>query len=318
MFDRPDTGRPLKIACLGECMIELADFSIPEGRSKVSVAGDTLNTAIYLARLLPSDVAEISYLTALGDDPLSGALMDQIAGEGVRTDHIARRAGMLPGLYAIETDPTGERRFHYWRQNSAARGMFAPGALTLSQVAAFDIIYLSGISLAILPEDHRAALIAALGAAQAAGTQVEFDSNYRPALWPDPETARSSISNMWSVSTLGLPSIDDEAALFDETDDAHTMTRLLGVGAGEMVLKRGASWPCIAADGAWRAIETQPVTEVVDSTAAGDSFNAGYIAARVAGHTPAEAAARGHAVAAEVIRWKGAIIPKDALGNDLI
>jgi 2-dehydro-3-deoxygluconokinase len=50
----------------------------------------------------------------------------------------------------------------------------------------------------------------------------------------------------------------------------------------------------------------------VDATAAGDGFNAAYIAARVSGRQPNEAAGAAHALAAQVIRHRGAIMPRPA------
>jgi 2-dehydro-3-deoxygluconokinase len=51
----------------------------------------------------------------------------------------------------------------------------------------------------------------------------------------------------------------------------------------------------------------------VDTTAAGDSFNAGYLAARINGAMPRDAAAAGHRLAGAVIMAPGAVIPKDAM-----
>src|ERR1700682_2371038 len=106
-----------KVACIGECMIELKQaegdlFSRGYG-------GDTLNTSVYLARL---GVA-VDYIIALGDDSLSDEMIAGWEAEGVGTQQVARLSGKLPGLYMIQTDDKGERRFFHWRENSAARGL---------------------------------------------------------------------------------------------------------------------------------------------------------------------------------------------------
>jgi 2-dehydro-3-deoxygluconokinase len=95
----------MKIACIGECMIELTQVS--EGQLARGYGGDTLNTAVYLARL----GSYVDYISALGDDPWSDEMIAGWRAEGVGTDHVARVSGKLPGLYMIETGADGERRF---------------------------------------------------------------------------------------------------------------------------------------------------------------------------------------------------------------
>jgi 2-dehydro-3-deoxygluconokinase len=88
--------RPL--AAIGECMLELSEH--PDGRITRAFGGDTLNTAVYLARLgVPVD-----YITALGDDPWSEEMLAAWQAEGVGTASVLRLEGRLPGLYIIQTD----------------------------------------------------------------------------------------------------------------------------------------------------------------------------------------------------------------------
>src|SRR4051812_44404040 len=101
---------------IGECMVEmgLAD----QGQARLGYAGDTFNTAVYLNRL----GVRTAYGTAVGKgDPFSAAILDLMAREGLDTSLVVQAEGRLPGLYAIEVDAAGERRFFYWRQNAPAR-----------------------------------------------------------------------------------------------------------------------------------------------------------------------------------------------------
>ncbi len=302
--------RPLRVACLGEAMVELSDLSACDGRVAMGFAGDTLNCAIYLSRLLQNRDVEVSYLTALGIDQFSDRMMAFMASERIGTADIARFAAKLPGIYAIELDDKGERSFRYWRSQSAARAMLDEGGLTDETVQGYDVLVLSAISLAILPLRARQRLIGLCAAMGKDGKIVVFDSNYRPALWSGEAEAREWISAMWAAATIGLPSRDDEAKLWPDEVPEALCARL---GLSEIALKDGATGPWLW-DGVLQPKEAYPSADkVVDTTSAGDSFNAGYVAARLTGQSPQEAALVGHQLACTVIGHKGAIIPQEAM-----
>ncbi|MBE9551836.1 MAG: sugar kinase [Proteobacteria bacterium] len=300
-----------KIACIGECMIELfEDATSGPGTMRRTWGGDTLNSAVYLARELAAGQARVSYVTALGDDPYSAEMLEGWTAEGIDTSLTERLPGALPGLYTIRVDERGERDFLYWRDRAAARRLFTTDGAeeTLAALAGFDWLYFSGITLAILSAGGREKLMDLCATVRKRGGQVAFDSNFRPRLWPDREEARGVIGQAWRQASVALPTFEDEAALFGDDNAAATVARLRDAGCGEIAVKRGAD-PCfLASNGEISEVAAKPVSRVVDSTAAGDSFNAAYIAARVAGRPPLEAAKAGHALAARVIGQRGAII----------
>lgn len=303
--------RPIRrIACLGEVMIELVVRA--DGQARLGVAGDTFNTAVYLVRALRGTGARVAYVTALGHDPYSERILRAIEGHGIETGWVERRAGMMPGLYAIDTDTNGERSFSYWRSASAARSLFSePCEMPITRLDDFDLVLMSGISLAILPPPVRARLIDWAAGFSAAGGWVAYDSNHRPSLWESAEAARQAGAAMWARADIALPSLDDEIALFGDAGEAGVLARLAAAGVTRGALKRGARGP---RDLGGRATPDglTAVAPVVDSTAAGDSFNAGYVAALAQGRGPVAAMAEGHALAAKVIAHSGAIIPEGA------
>ncbi len=304
------TRRPIqRIACIGEVMIEL--IAQPDGRAQLGVAGDTFNTAVYLARALAGSDARVSYVTALGRDPYSDRIFSALETHGLDTSLVERREGAMPGLYAIDTDEAGERSFSYWRSTSAARTLFSePCDVRLDQLMAFDLVFFSGISMAILPAQVRTDLLSTIDAFRAGGGTFAYDSNHRPRLWESPEVAREVNVAMWSRADIALPSVDDETDLFGDKDRDAVRARLAGYGATFGALKCGADGPMDLASGAVLT-PTGPVIKVVDSTAAGDSFNAGYLAAIVQGQSPLDAARAGHSLAARVVQKPGAIIAED-------
>ena len=279
-------------------MIELRDT--PAGLAQ-GYGGDTLNTAVYLARLGQA----VEYVTALGDDPWSEAMLAGWQAEGVGTRLVQRLPGRLPGLYAIKTDAAGERRFYYWRASAAARDLFYH--LPASALAGFGVLYVSGITLSIYDGAGRAALLAAMAAARARGSWVVFDTNFRPRAWPDLAAAQALYARVYAIATHILASCEDLALLDPAGGEA---TLLAHAVTAEIVLKLPEPACRVYAGGGTQTVVAGPVTRVVDTTAAGDSFAAAYLAARRGGATPASAAAAGHALAGQVVRYPGAIMPR--------
>ncbi|SMC27911.1 2-dehydro-3-deoxygluconokinase [Andreprevotia lacus DSM 23236] len=297
----------MQIAALGECMIELSGAPL-----RKTYGGDTLNTAVYLARLLAGGAHAVHYLTALGQDNLSDELLAAWQAEGINTARVVRLAARQPGLYLVETDAAGERRFHYWRNDSAARAWFASGIDFATLLAGLDAVYLSGITLALFPHSERTHLIAALRAFKAAGGVIWFDNNYRPALW-SPAAAREAYPQLYALADVALLTEDDDIAVFGPADADTMLQRALAAGAAEVVIKRG-SLPCLIANAQQRhEVAPAAVSRVVDTCAAGDSFAAGYLAARLHGLALPAAAAQGHLLAGTVIQHPGAIMPQAAM-----
>jgi 2-dehydro-3-deoxygluconokinase len=300
-----------RVACIGECMIELRQVQGGQGGGLYSrgFGGDTLNTAVYLARL----GVDVDYLTALGDDPLSGEMIAGWAAEGVGTKRVARLPGKLPGIYMIQTDENGERRFFHWRENSAARSLMDLPEVEdiLNSLASYDVVYLSAITLSIYSEDGRRRLIAALKRARLLGTRFAFDTNFRVRGWPDLNVARSVYSAAFEAADIVLASTEDLLPLYPGESNAALMA---GISSPEVVLKLGEPASFLRFAGNSSEVKAEPVTRpVVDTTAAGDSFAAAYIAARLAGADPIEAARAGHRLASVVVCYPGAIIPRHAM-----
>jgi len=307
--------RPVSIAALGECMLELQGQAF--GTLRQTFGGDTLNTAVYLARC-GGAALRVHYATALGDDSLSSGMLDRWQAEGLLTDLVQRLPGRVPGLYLIELDEGGERRFHYWRGQAAARAYFDAATTALEEQAdALDALYLSGISLAILPPAGRERALALMTHMRAAGKVVAFDNNYRPRLWDSVGDARYWYGRAFAAASVALITADDHQALHGLPDLASAVSAAQALPVPEIAIKRGALPAIVGGDGHWQEVATETVPRVVDTTAAGDSFAAGYLSRRLQGVGAAEAAAFGNRLAARVIQHPGALIPRDAM-QDLL
>jgi len=294
----------MALLCVGEAMAELraegADFA-------VGFAGDTFNTAVYCRRLLP-DGAGVGYLTRVGTDPLSDGFLALAGAERIDMGATHRDPLHNIGIYSVQTDAGGERSFHYWRSASAARHMFRAPA-DFAALAGAPVLYLSAITLAILAPPAREALLQRLGELRAQGHRVAFDSNYRPRLWPDAATARDWIGRMWRITDIALPSADDEMALFGDRDAGAVLSRLRDAGCRSGALKCGVMGPRAIAEGL-AAGSFPPAPSVVDTTAAGDSFNGAFLAALILNRDEGVAMDWGHRMASAVIGQRGAIVAR--------
>lgn len=300
-----------RFLAIGECMVELTHKSDRDLR--LSFGGDTYNTALYLARSTAQEEVGVDYLTLAGDDHYSDLMSAGMQEEGIGTHLVGRVAGAHPGLYLVRTDDEGERSFTYYRSQSPARRLFDDEHTPTEDLSGHDVLYLSAVTLQLLTARARQHLWTLLEEARGKGAQVVFDSNYRPAGWPGPEEARVAVSATYELSTTALSTFEDEQALFGDASPDETVRRLREGGVEEVVVKDGSRGCVVGVDGDPVHVPTSPVEKVVDSTAAGDSFNAGYLAGRFRGASMVEAARHGHVLAAKVIAHPGAVVEDPSL-----
>lgn len=288
-----------QFVAVGECMMELS----PQGSLwQMNIAGDTFNTAWYARALLGADW-QVGYLTRLGTDRFSDMVERFMRSNGI-VPLLTRHPSRTIGLYAIHLDQ-GERSFSYWRDGSAARTLADEEEPLTSGLAGADVIHLSGITLAILPPEGRERLIARLATAKG---RVVFDPNLRLRLWEDAGVARAIMTRAAGVADVVLPSFDDEEALFGDKSPAETLARYAALGPGEILVKNGGGTILARVDGQDFHLDL-PRVRPVDTTGAGDSFNAGYLAARLGGASGEDAVRAGHAVASQVVQYPGALMP---------
>lgn len=303
----------MRVLCIGEAMVEMAP--VEGGLYRRGFAGDTFNTAWHMARLLGPE-ASVGMLTRVGRDAISDRFVTEMTRDGLVVDAVGRSDDRTMGLYMIALDGV-ERSFHYWRGQSAARGLADDPAWLAARLDGADMVHLSGITVAILPAPARERLLRAVLAARSCGTRVAFDPNVRPALWSGPEETRAALTPFLDAADILLPSFDDERALWGDADPARTLDRLAHREGVEIVVKDGAG-PVHLANGQRRQVlDTPSVTGIRDTTGAGDAFNAGYLAARLTGASCVAAVATGQRVASVVLTTPGALADPRRIGPPL-
>ncbi len=298
--------KPVKFRSVGECMAELQ--SAKDSLYSLAFGGDTLNTSWYVRALSSSRDLEVEYVTGLGADPLSQQLLEFLQHHGIGTGFARQILDRNIGLYLI-TLAGAERSFTYWRNNSAARLLAADEEHLARAFFGADAIYLSGITLAILSEEERQILFHHLREQKKRGTAIAFDSNTRPKLWATPQDMKQAMIAAYEIATIALPTFSDEQVLFGDATKLSCAKRIADYGVAEVVVKDGPNASCALTDE--RRIEITPdlVESILDTTGAGDSFNAGYLVARLAHRPVSEAVNLGHKVAGRVIRHRGALAP---------
>jgi 2-dehydro-3-deoxygluconokinase len=295
--------------CVGEAVVELARGS--DGRFGLTSGGDTFNTAIYLARAGIST----AYATALGDDPFSDSILALATAEGMATDLMLRVPGRRPGLSLVDTDATGKRQVFDWRDKSPARELFelTDWAKVADSLLSARLIYFSGVTLSLYSNAGLGRFLAVIEVARQQGTKIAFDGNFRPHDWKgDLPRTRAVFMEALKRVDIALPAYDDEAVLWGDPSPEATVARLGAFGIGEIVVKNGPNSALVALGGQRDFVPVPEVVAPVDATAVGDSFNAGYLAARLANEGPLAAAAAAHRLAGEKIRHRGAIMPRSA------
>lgn len=299
------------LAVVGECMIEL--YQQESELFHFGFAGDVYNVAVYFARSIDKSVAAVDMLTAIGVDNYSNRMVDFWCSEGVQSRYLRCIADKMPGLYLVETDEHGERDFHYYRSDAAARYMFNddPGLALLQNLFHYTHIYFSGITLAILKEEGRERFLDLLPKLKKRGITICYDSNYRMRLWPSRNIALDYFNRVLPFIDIALPSLSDNQCLYGDSDFEACADRYLNAGAKRVIVKEGAEGYMIATPEKRKHFSVDPVTPV-DTTGAGDSFSGAYLAAIIQGDSDEIACQKAAQLARQVVLHKGAIIPRYA------
>ncbi|UJF17710.1 sugar kinase [Vibrio sp. SS-MA-C1-2] len=305
-----------KVGFIGECMIELNGQAF--GEMKQHFGGDTLNSAVYLHRLDPT--IKPYYITAVGNDELSQQLVSLWQQEGIDTSLTLLDQHHQTGLYQISLDVEGERTFSYWRKQSAASQLLQHPDFSNVKKALFelDYLYLSGISVAIFSNSDKLLFVELLKSLHQAGVKIVFDSNYRAKLWDSPQQAQFFYQQIIPLCEYALITFDDEIELWGDKKITDATERLQKLGLNKFVLKLGAGgcqYFSVIKEGNQNRLQsmdfpTDKVSHVVDTTSAGDSFNAGFICQLLRENSPEKGCQLGNQLAGLVIQHKGAIIPQ--------
>ena len=293
---------------VGECMVEMS--SRGDNLYYQTFAGDTFNTAVYFKRCNPAQ--QVCYWTAVGADAMSTQWRKLMQAEQLDDSLVQVSQDKTLGLYMIDTDEQGERSFAYWRSDSAAKQLMSLSSAVLENASFSQAksLFLSGISLGILSDDDKQTLLEHAARLKQQGCQIIFDPNYRPKLWRSAAHAREWTDKAYALADIAFPGCDDHKNLYGHQSLTDVQLHVRSLGVPEIVIKNGEQGIQIFSQGQHSIVPAHKVATVIDTTAAGDAFNGGYLAARFAGQSEHSSASFGAKVAAYVIGFRGAIVNK--------
>ena len=301
----------MRIVAVGECMAELTRTDA--STMTLGFAGDTFNTAVYLKRLAGADM-EVRFLTAVGDDALTSEQLAFMHSEGITVD-AQRVPGASPALYIVTTDAAGERTFTYYRHASPVRHLLDGDIDEGARAPAASCGCRSRVLLGDHPADadrrgpqyHCCSWrpMPARGAPSSPSTATTGQEDGRRPMRRGGRSLRPR-----HVTDIALPSLSDEQLLH-------------GGGADDVIDTLSFRWRArgrregraAATSSIWKAQRRRftPIadTRPIDTTGAGDSFNAGYLHARLQSRSVEDAIAQACAVSSIVVAHRGAIVGRD-------
>ncbi len=280
-------------------MLELSD--VGDGLFRKSFAGDTFNMAHYL-NVVSRGAFTADYLTAVGIDEDSDDCLSFLRDHGVNTARCLRDPDRTLGLFILSNDDKGEKRYGYWRGQSAARHVFD----SVQDLAGYDVIYVSGITAAVT--ENKDNLVTSVALARKEKATVAYDFNYRAQLW-GPAQASEFASRMLPNVTIAKISDEELEILYpggevQRLSESYPEIEWVLTCAGE----KAEIWQNATLIARYAF---DPVSEIIDSSAAGDAFIATYLAAKLEGREPLTCLHKAHLVAAQVVCGKGSIVPLD-------
>lgn len=266
-----------------------------------ATAGAELNVSVGLSRL----GFRVDYVSALGDDSLGANLLAFMDAEGIDRSHVRIDAEHPTGfMLKAMTDDGSDPQVEYFRRGSAASRLSPSDLRDPDPWQQARLLHLTGISAA-LSDGCRELVFAMARQARAAGRLVTFDPNLRPRLWPSEAAMIATINDLASLANVVMPGLSEGRLLTGRKDAAGIADFYLERGAQQVVVKLGPDGAYYADGDNRGTVPGQPVAKVVDTVGAGDGFAVGVLSALLDGLPLPQAAARGNAIGARQVQFRG-------------
>ncbi|WP_394181842.1 sugar kinase [Marinomonas posidonica] len=266
-----------------------------------SLAGAEVNVAIGMARL----GFHSTYVTKVGNDSFGDFIKQSAQHEKIQANYILESTTNNTGFMLKSNVTDGsDPKVEYYRRNSAASTLNTDD-IDSELFHPQPHLHLTGVSVAV-SETLRGAAKKALKLAKAQGCRVSFDTNLRPALWPDQATMIKEINDFAFASDIVLPGIEEGKILAGSDQPEAIADFYLRHGSQAVVVKLGSQGAYYKTNkGEFGTVAGFPVDTVVDTVGAGDSFAVGVISALLDGQDIAQAARRGNLLGSLTVQVRG-------------
>ncbi|MEM7346025.1 MAG: sugar kinase [Chloroflexota bacterium] len=247
--------------------------------------GTGANTAGALARL----GQPTSFMGTIGDDGYGRFTVGTLEAEGIDTSHITVASEAFTVQILALIDQAGERTLFGWPRRGGAQAKLQPDAITPEVIEQMAWVHTTGICLVESPS--REAVLRAMALAQAVGIPVSFDINLRLGFEEGklPKPFLATIQQAIQLSDFVFGSDTDEIAHLTPGLSPEAGGRVLSEGKRTILIRLGDAGTLVISPNSEIARIPAFQVEVVDTLGAGDVFNGGFIAAKLAGESLSDA-----------------------------
>ncbi len=299
----------MNVIGLGEVLI---DFISTEPTSYLEASlfqkcfgGAPMNTIVGASRL----GLKTGAVAAVGDDPFGEYLVNVLRENNVDTSRIVVKRDARTTISFVVNDPSsGERTFIFYRSpwvEGAADSLLTPQDIDYDYLSSTEILHVSGFSLSQNPS--RDTILDAVRYAGRSGVKVSFDPTLRVDVWRSEETIREVYYKMLRLSDILVLSRDEASFIFGTDDYLEVADKALKFGLDIVGVKLGSEGCFLKSRDGKEIFEPAFKVKAIDTTGAGDGWNAGLFFGLCTGLNLEVAVKVANAVGALVVTRRGAI-----------
>jgi len=287
----------LDLIGLGSAIIDFApaDAGVPldEVRSFIPSAGGAVANILVAASRLG---LRTGFLGCVGDDEFGTFILRDFEREGVDISHVKRVKGIATGIAFYSIDEKGERHYIFYRfpGYSEPETMLRLEDIKDEYIAQSRMIHFSEAMLR--RSQTRETVLKILQIAKQNGVLVSYDPNVREAFWSNKEEFLEIQRRVLSFTDTFLSTLKEATLIAGGRSTEETVNKALALGPSTVVIREKSRY-CVATPNRNFRVTIFRV-KAVDTSGAGDAFDAGFLTGLIKGWSIDKAVLLGSAAAA--------------------